>query len=83
VLEKNMIRLVVILLAATNAERSIVVAHRVADAERAAVPCAVQGANWGWKAWRGQRGSYSRGGSHKERWKREKFAKISVYLSMA
>jgi hypothetical protein len=45
VLEKNMIRLVVILLAATNAERSIAVAHRVADAERAAVPCAVQGAN--------------------------------------
>jgi len=50
-------QIVKVLLPATNADRSIAGANRVARAEDAAAPYAVQGANWGWKGWRGGRGS--------------------------
>jgi len=57
VLEIDLIRIVVVLFAAKNTDGSIAVARRVARAEDAAAPCAVQGANWGWKGRRGGRGS--------------------------
>jgi len=66
-------QIVKVLLPATNADRSIAGAHRVARAEDAAAPVRCRELIGG-----GEVGVAAV--VHKERWKREKFAKISVYL---